>query len=173
MSSAFLTKGIVEKAMHVITPGVQEQYIEQVKGRMVAWIVVVDPTIQYAEERDMPILWEGYIGEGIRSRWPENRDYQRFARAKAALSWRTGFPSHVVIRDHPELLQKGDFKFGGSVVHNGIVVGTSGLDWQHDLAVSGMIAVNCHALCIRAGEEALTKKALFIGDPEPEEQPKS
>lgn len=180
MASALFTKAIVERAINLIRAGVTEDFIKQGKDRVVAYVVVLNPTLPFqfqylrsgpSETRvdaRLPILWEGAIGEQDRSKWP--RKYDQFARAKALVSWRTGLPSHVVQRDYPHMYEGGDFKYGGSTIVNGIIVATSGLDWNHDLAVSGMVASACHALTIGAFEKEFAGPDFYIRG---EEQPKT
>ena len=120
--------------------------------------VVVPGPMASAEKGKPVVLWEGAIGEPNKKKW--QRDYAQFAHAKAAVTFRTGMPAHKVLRDFPHLYKKGDFKFGGSEIRNGIIVAASGLDWHFDFMVSGAIAAMCHGLCLRVAEANCERHAL-------------
>ena len=164
--SALLTTALVEQALSILRPSI-EGIIKIDPVRMVACSVVLNPIVPclVGQGAVPPVLWQGFVGEENRNKWPN--PYNEFALAKAQLSWRTGLPSHLVQRDRPFLFEGGDFKFGGSIVFNGIVVATSGLAWHHDLWISGMIASACYALSIGAFEAELARKPYFVGQSEP------
>jgi hypothetical protein len=155
MSSAFLTKAVVEQAVGMIKPGI-EALIKSEK-RAVLHIVVLDPTATTKS-----VLWEASIGEPDRKKW--QRDYAHFAHSKAELTLRTGLPAHQILRNAPHLYQEGDFKFGGSVLHHGIIVAASGLDWHLDFMISGAVAAMCHGIVIGLAEKEYAKDTHFIGE---------
>lgn len=176
MNSALLTKALVAQVAEILRPSI-EKIIALDPRRNVAYVIVPDPVITYATAKEYyavehtppgiiqnpgTFLWEGAFGEQDRTEWAN--PYDKFAAAKTEISWRTGLPSHLVQRDYPHLYRHRDFKFGGSVVYKGIIVGTSGLAWQHDLAVSGMFATTLHAFCIGAFETEFARKPYFIGE---------
>lgn len=86
------------------------------------------------------ILYEYSIN---RANW--DADYEKFARAKARVSWRTRKDSHVVQALQPQLLEPGDTVLWGGVCMDEIVVAVSGMQPWYDEALSGVIAC-----CIRA-----------------------
>jgi hypothetical protein len=155
MSSAFLTRSVVERAVALIQPGV-EALIKSEK-RSVLYIVVLDPAAAAKT-----VLWEGPIGDPDRKNW--QRDYAHFAHSKADLTHRTGLPAHLILRNAPHLYQEGDFKFGGSDIRNGIIVAASGLDWHLDYAVSGAIAALCHGFILGSSEKEYARDTHFIGE---------
>jgi len=157
MSSAFLTKAVVEQAVGIIKPGV-EALIKSEK-KVVLYVVVLDPTAT-----TKTVLWESAIGDPDRKKWP--RDYAHFAHSKAGLTFRTGLPAHLILRNAPHLYQAGDFKYGGSDIRNGIIVAASGLDWHLDFMISGAIAAICHGLVIGLSEKEYARNSHFIGGPE-------
>ena len=149
----------------ILRPSIME-VIRLDPSRVVACVAIPDPALQYTPQylptaRPRPLFWEGVFGETDRTKW--KNPYDEFARAKAVLSWRTGLPSHLIQRNRPHLFENGDIKFGGSTAYEGIVVGTSGLAWHHDLIISGMFATALHALAIGAFEFELELKPYFIG----------
>jgi hypothetical protein len=155
MSSAFLTKEVVEQAVGMIKPGI-EALIKSEK-KVVLYIVVLDPAAG-----SKAVLWEAAIGDPDRKQWP--RDYAHFAHSKADLTYRTGLPAHLVLRNAPHLYQEGDFKFGGSEIRNGLIVAASGLDWHLDYMISGAIAAMCHGLVIGLLEKEYARDTHFIGE---------
>jgi hypothetical protein len=162
-SSALLTKALVKQVADILKPSI-EAIIALDPSRSVACVAVLDPTIPYDHQfinRDDPLLWQESFGEPDKTKW--KNPYDEFALKKAHLSWRTGLPSHLVQRHQPHLLLKEDFKFGGSVCYEGIIVGTSGLAWHHDLAISGLFASTLHAFVIGAFEVDLARKPYFVG----------
>src|SRR3989344_5802107 len=161
MSSALLTKEIIAEAVEILRPGLEAFIIDQ--QRVVACIVVLDPTIYPPAE---PVqIWNGSVGEQDRTKWP--RPYDFYASKKAALTFRTRFPSHIVVFDKPHLLVEGDFKYGGSTIRDDLIVATSGLDWKHDLAVSEAVASLCRALCLKESETEFKREPFFIGEKNP------
>ncbi len=157
--SALLTSGLVQKAMEIIAPSI-ENLIRIDPTRKVIFIVVLDP-VAAAENRWEP-LWQGAIGEQDQSKWA--RPYNEFAVKKTQVTLRTRMPSHVVQHDLAHLYAKGDFKYGGSEYRNGIVVGASGLAWHLDYAASSMTAGLLDAMVKGAFEIEYAKKdAHFIG----------
>lgn len=99
-------------------------------------IVVMDPRRRPGEVAfEEAILYEYSIN---REAW--DADYQRFARAKARISWRTGLDSQQVQTRRPHLLEAGDTLLWGSVCLAGIVVAVSGMQPWYDEALSGSIA---------------------------------
>lgn len=166
MNSFLLTPELVARVGEILRPSIEE-IIEIDPSRFVAHVVVIEPTTRPSQYIDdsVPILWQGSFGKQKQKLWPY--PYDEFARRKAVLSWRTGLPSHIVRFVKPHLFEEGDFKFGGSIVFEGIIVGTSGLAWQHDLMISGMMATGCYALSIGASLAELDRKPYFIGAPDP------
>jgi len=100
-------------------------------------IVVMDPGARPGTDApEDAILYEESVGD--REAW--DADYAAYARAKAAISWRTGLDSHTVCEARPHLLRPGDGTVWGSVVLEGIVVGVSGANPWFDEAFAGAIA---------------------------------
>lgn len=155
MSSAFLTKAVVEEVLGLMKPCI-EALIKREK-KIVLYMVVLDPAAS-----GKTVLWEGAFGDPDRKKWP--RDYAQFAHAKAELSLRTGLPAHLVLRSAPYLYREGDFKFGGSEVRNGLIIAASGLDWHHDFMICGAVASMCHGLVLRYSETEYAKDTHFIGE---------
>jgi hypothetical protein len=158
-SSALLTKALVEEAIRLVTPAINE-IIKLDPKRNIIYIYVFGPL---AGDQDQP-TWQGAVGEQDQSKW--TKDYSKAALAKAAVSLQTGLPSHMVQHEYAHLYVEGDFKYGGSEVRKGIVVAASGLAWHHDYAVSAMLAAVIDALVKGAFDAEYLRKALFIGAPE-------
>jgi len=158
--SAFMTPELVGEAVRLVTPAIHE-IIKLDPKRNAIYIYVFGPL---ADDLDQPV-WQGAVGEQDRSKWA--KDYSKPALAKAAVSLRTGLPSHMVQREYAHLYVNGDFKYGGSEVRKGIIVAASGLAWHHDYAVSAMLAGAIDGLVKGKFDAEYARKTLFIGEPEP------
>lgn len=90
-------------------------------------IVSLDPSVPFMVGRDLPILFEHSIG---RDKW--EHPYDRIARSKASISWRTGLPSREVALEKPHLLLPGDTLYWGSAVVDGIVSAASAVEPYFD-----------------------------------------
>lgn len=95
-------------------------------------VVVLNPNVQYTEGVDLPILFEQSIGD--RPKWEkwDGKSFDDFARAKAAMSWRTGKSSREVVLTTPQLLIPGDTSLWGSAVVDGVICGISGVQPYFD-----------------------------------------
>ena len=171
MSSALLTREVVERAVRLLRPMVEEEFIKNEKGRCVAAICVFDPTVEYFRpdlapiangNPSLPILWEGLIGETDTSKWPVGRDYRVFARLKATIAWKTRKATHLIQRNQPHLYSTGDFKYGGGTFFEDIPIGTSGLKWQKDLATSNSLGSLLHAFCLESFENQLSDNENYF-----------
>jgi hypothetical protein len=90
--------------------------------------------------------------------------YTLIALEKAEVTWRTGLPSHVVQQQAPHLLKAHNTKWGGSAIHEGIVVACSGVEWYLDQLFSQIIAATCAALVIGEMENVMVSNAAFMLD---------
>lgn len=121
--SKFVTIELLERVFGRFKDEWTRKYITEVKGRVAAVIIVLDPAVMQEPIK----LWTGIIGEQNTAKWPEDRPYHEFAFAKARAAWRTGMSNHEMFMN-PELIQEGDFKYeGGIYFSGGLVVATSGL----------------------------------------------
>lgn len=96
-------------------------------------IVVLDParSPQPGHLVTDAVLLEAAIGRP-REQW--DADYAAYARAKAALSWRTGRHGSEVIATRPQLIDAGEAALPGGVCLEGIVVAASGaMPWWDEL----------------------------------------
>ena len=97
------------------------------------WVVILDPTVKYSPDIDPNDAVLEFLPHGN-----PNQKYKDVALSKAAISWRTGLPSHLVQQAYPYLWEYGDTKWGGSAAREGLVVACSGLPWQWDWCISNM-----------------------------------
>lgn len=144
MSSALLTSDLVKKAVTMVAPAIELAMDSKLVKRRAFHIVILDPTVPYADGQELPILHECSFGDAV---W--EFPFKEYAHAKARFSWRTGLPSSEAQRC-PHLCQKGDIKYPGSVVHNGLIVAGSGVEGYFDQMFSGMTAVTCEGLTMHA-----------------------
>lgn len=93
-----------------------------------------------------------------------SEEYALIALEKAEVTWRTGLPSHVVEQQAPHLLKARNTKWGGSAIHEGIVVACSGIEWYLDQLFSQIIAATCAALAIGEMEKVMKSDATFMKD---------
>ena len=81
---------------------------------------------------------------------------------KATLSWRTGFTAQFVKAEVPHLYEAGDFKYGGSAVVSGIVVGASGFTEELDAHFAERLGETCYTLVLEAARAEYAKPQLHI-----------
>ncbi len=107
-------------------------------------VVIVNPLCQWSEHTDIQwsILYE--YSHGDPEHW--KYEFQKIARSKAEISWRTGLSTRVIQLTAPHLLIEGDTIYYGSVVIDGIVVAVSGFKQEIDELFAGMIALACKGL---------------------------
>lgn len=101
------------------------------------YVVVMDPASDPAvDDFDSSILYEYAVGD--REKW--DAPYDRFARDKARVSWRTRRDGHAVRVGSPHLLANEDCGIWGSAWVDGIAVGVSGANPWYDEAFAASIA---------------------------------
>ncbi len=161
--SFLLTKIVARKAVDLVRPAILSAMESGLLKRKDFHVVIMDPCIRPWEVTDpsLAILHEESFGN--RMQW--ELDFQKIARGKAFLSWRTGIPTHLIRETMPHLLAAGDTIFYGSAVHHGIVVAASGVQPWFDEMFSGWTADACRALCIGEMQEKVLKDGrMFIGE---------
>jgi len=126
------------------------------------YIVILDPALGPGDcPFEDAILLEHAIGD--RSRW--DADYAGFARAKAALSWRTGRDGQGVQNGLAHRLREGDTLLWGGVCLDGITVGVSGAEAWWDEAFATTIAAHLRAIAKGTHAQALAARSLVAGAP--------
>lgn len=132
-TSFFLTADRAREAFEAfVLPGIRLAMRKEHVNRKHLHVVVLNPCVPFAEEADLPILFEHSIGE--RSDWDkwDSKTFDDFARAKAMMSWRTGKSSREVVLTTPQLLIPGDTSLWGSAVIDGVICGISGVQPYFD-----------------------------------------
>jgi hypothetical protein len=123
-------------------------------------IVVMDPGLDPATMAfDDAILVEHSIGN-VRD-W--DADYAGFARAKAALAWRSGAGSGHLQTLAPHRLRRGESLLEGAVVLDGLVVAVSGAQPWFDEAFAFTIAVMLRAVAQQRRADERAAGALVAG----------
>jgi hypothetical protein len=148
IAPSFLTPTQAHEAFEaIVLPGILNAMENWHVKRPHLHVVVVDPTIAYGHPAaETPFLFQHSIG---RDDWAD--DYQRYAQAKARLSWRTGLSSREVVLTKPHLLLPGNTHFWGSAIVGGIITACSGVESYWDEAFAGMTSA---ALCGEASYNA-------------------
>lgn len=157
--SYFVTRETAEKAVNMALPLIHEAMkLKEVGESGFLYLVVMDPvrTPSVCSFEDA-VLYEYAVGD--RAKW--DADYAGFARAKALVAWKNGMDGHMVQELRPHLLSSGDTVLWGSVVVDGIVVGTSGANAWYDEAFAGTVAMCLRALA-KAGIASERAKTLFL-----------
>ena len=161
--SAFVTEDLLEKIFARFKDEWTRKYITEIKGRVAAVIIVLDPA-HPVEESHAPVeLWHGILGEQNPENWPKDRPYHEFAFAKARAAWRTKMSNHEMFMNL-ELIQQGDFKYeGGIYISGGLVIATSGLTRAtDDTIVSSEFAREIHTEISQLWQQALADKDNFF-----------
>ena len=146
--SFFLTKELAQEAVEVVMPAIMNMMAQGKVNRRDLAIVILDPGVLFVAGQsrfDRAILYKHSIGNP--SGWGDH--YDDIAAGKAAVTWMTGLPSHMVQQLAPHLYSEGDVRHGGSANLMGIIVACSGVESFFDQMFAEMIASACRALCIR------------------------
>lgn len=125
---AFLTAEQAKEAFDAfVRPSIQHAMYQEHVNKAHMHVVVLQPGVPYAEDADLPILFE--VSFGDKEDWEkwDGKSYKEFAYGKARLSWRTGLSSREVVLTRPHLLLPGDCRLWGSSIYGGVVTGISGV----------------------------------------------
>lgn len=158
--SFLLTESIAQEAIGMVYPMFQAAAQKKQVKRDQLHIVVMNPCLTYdsgASFQDAILVEAGWGNP------PEK--YQAIAFQKAEVSWRTGLPSLIVQQVYPYLLTASNTKWGGSWVHQGIVVACSGVEEFMDQLFSQIIGATCAACSTRFIRQALADETItFMAD---------
>ena len=160
IKSALLTRELVEEAFKIVRPEI-EKYLSAQTKYIALCLVVLDPTATVARVAHPKVLWHGTAGEEDTSKW-NGKTWPMNAIKKATLSWRTGFTAQFVKAEVPHLYEAGDFKYGGSAVVSGIVVGASGFTEELDAHFAERLGETCYTLVLEAARAEYAKPQLHI-----------
>jgi hypothetical protein len=99
-------------------------------------IVVLRPDLMYGDcSFEEAILYEYSLQA---TQW--EHDYQKYARAKAHLSWKHKEDGIIIQTAMPHLFAKGDTHYSGSVYrYNGFVAGASGVQGFNDMLMCAVV----------------------------------
>ena len=145
LMSRTLNRMMAKQAIDLVLPSILAAIESRKLGDYYGFhIVIVNPLCQWSEHTDIEwsILYE--YSHGNPEHW--KYEFQKIARSKAMISWRTGLSTRVVQLTAPHLLIEGDTIYYGSVVIDGIVVAVSGFKQDIDELFAGMIALACKGL---------------------------
>lgn len=148
--SHYINADTARQAVAMVAPMIDSALARpDIVGSGFLHVVVMDPGLPpYEAGFEKAVLYEQSFGD--RSRW--DADYAAFARAKARLSWSTGFDGHHLQTLSPHLLRTGDSLLSGGIWLDGIVVAASGAFPCYDEAFAGAIACCLRALAKAARE---------------------
>jgi hypothetical protein len=144
-ASSFADADAARQALRMALPMLERCAQDRaVVGSGFLYVVVMDPAIGPHDGVgfDAAVLLEHAVGD--RTQW--DADYAAFARAKAALAWRSGADGRALQALRPHALRAGDSLLPGAVCLDGIVVACSGaFDW-YDEAFALAVAANLRAI---------------------------
>lgn len=136
--SYILTRNLVYLAVNIIRPSIVKIIRSELAGgRPNLHLVVLDPGTEN-------ILYEESFGED-KTKW--KYPYDEIARSKARLCQRTGMVARNVQKDAPWLYEKGDTRYVGGVIKNGLAIAASGLQDYLDEMISWMVFSAIQGLC--------------------------
>jgi hypothetical protein len=161
VSSALIGMKEAKMAVDLALPSIRRAMRIRLFKRSDLHIVVLKPGIPYDPNLDFEknvILYERSLGSKENWKYP----YQEYARSKARLSWRTGLPSLDVVLRYPHLLQKGDVKYGGSVILKGTIVAASGVQSHFDESSSHCVAAVLNGIAIEKMQRILAEDRDFL-----------
>lgn len=146
MKKPFDMKSIASDAvMSLLMPAIEKIFWRAKRQHL--HIVVMDPRIK---------PWDGILFEkailseysfGNKEEW--EHPYDKIARSKARQSWREQQSNIITQAVAPATLQPGDTVHNGGFYYCGLVVGTSGIEWEYDMMISGWVAVTIQQLVQR------------------------
>lgn len=136
--SYFLTVEVARQALGLVRPVFDKLVADGLTGGRVNLHVAV-----YKPGSD-DVLCEESWGEDPAT-W--QRRYNEIALGKGDVISRTGLVGRTTLNDAPWLFRKGDVRYAGGVIENGLVVVASGLQDYWDEAISWMVVSTIQALC--------------------------
>ena len=175
--SALLNRQLAAEALAMLTetiPGILKTWTK----RKDLYILILDPALQYNPTRVIhtsddiftdPNAVLAKLQFGDRSGW--EKDYRKFARAKAAISWRTQKDTQELQQLYPHLFLPGEVVYAGGVCRYGIVAAASGVEPYFDHMFAAMAIEAARGLCQRNMEKMLASKASNF--PLPHENPEN
>jgi hypothetical protein len=157
--SVYLTKARAVQAVELAQPTIFK-LLQTVTNHKALHIVILGV--------DGAILHEESVGPDVQADQKRLAGCIKIARSKAQIHFRTGLPSAVIQARQPHALLIGDTIWGGSVSHEGIIVGASGVQSYFDESIATMVAAILWGLCAhaQAAHMAKTDKPVFYANPE-------
>ncbi len=138
--SFFIDSNLVDQAINLASPTINQLLgSELVGGRKNIFVVVIEPSGKQFPYKFGPDQVKDF-----------QHPYHIIAGAKAEMCHRTGKPSGHVLHRTPWLFEKGDCRYAGGVVEDGLAVGVSGLQSHFDEMVAWMIFNAIAGLCMDA-----------------------
>ena len=152
--SALLTKELAEEAFKTVEKSIQDFLKLEKSWRDGFHVVILDPRAKFGSVSfEDAILFEHSINP---EKW--DVDLKTLTRKKAMVAWEHDMDTHIVQQQRPYLYQKGDNKYAGAVVHQGIVVSVAAIQWYFDELFSVWIAAACRALAIEKMEQIIREE---------------
>lgn len=137
---------VSDAVLTLLMPAIEEVFKRAKRQHL--HIVVVDPRIKPWDSIpfEKAILWEKSFGNKEEWEYP----YDQIARSKAKQAWREQRSNIVTQAVAPATLQPGDTIYNGGFFYEGVAVGTSGIEWEHDMLISGWVAITVQQIAQRA-----------------------
>lgn len=129
--NTFLDDRLLNQVVELVAPIVQAK--AQATGRKGAAIVIPDPLVKNIRSDS---LFQVTIGDLSKE---EQGKYNRIATRKAAWCVDEQKDTSEILKN-PMLLRVGDTHWPGGIYRDGLVVATSGLEYEDDVAVSEIFA---------------------------------
>lgn len=156
----FIDAGKAREAfMAFVLPGIMSAIADAHVKRPHLHVVALKPGVPYCQTDKLPVLFEHQVGNSAEWEWP----YDKYASGKARITWRTGLSSRDVLMTKPHLMERGDPRYWGSAIIDGVIVGVSGVEPHFDEMFARMTAA---AICAEATHYATLLSAL--GDDAPD-----
>jgi len=130
-----ISKEICAQAWDILLPAIEKAAALEVTDGLRGTILVIDPASPTHE-----VLFTGHVGE------PED-PFLENATGKAKVTLRVGLDSSRVRQDFPHLYVKGDIKYPGAILRDGLVVAFSGVQSEFDEMISEWMVSAIRAIC--------------------------
>lgn len=153
-NSALLTKELVQEAYKLVENAIHDLLKGPHSKKEWLHVVVLDPRAKFGQTKyEDAVIFEHSINA---DKW--DSDLKDRAHKKAMVTWEHGMNTHDVQQKRPYLFKKGDNKYAGAVVHEGIIVSVVAIQWYFDELIAEWIAASCRALALEKMEEIINEK---------------
>jgi hypothetical protein len=131
-----ISEEICARAWLIIEPAVRRAADMGVSNGLRGSLIVLDP----ANPDPKAPMFTAHVGEF-------DQEFLSNVEGKVAVTMRTGLDSSRVRQDFPYLYQKGDIKYPGAIIREGLIVSFSGVQGVFDEMICEWMVAAIRAIC--------------------------